>query len=60
MRLNKLLTVALASMMMFSCSNNDEVDNGLSNGEKKAVILRLDGGFDTEDTVDGCKYGIRR
>ncbi len=43
MRLNKLLTVALASMMMFSCSNNDEVDNGLSNGEKKAVILRLDG-----------------
>lgn len=43
MRLNKLLTVALASMMMFSCSNNDEMDNGLSNGEKKAVILRLDG-----------------
>ena len=43
MRLNKLLTVALASMMMYSCCNNDEMDNGLSNGEKKAVILRLDG-----------------
>lgn len=42
MKLNKLLMVALAGMTMFSCSNNDEMDNGLSN-EKKAVVLRLDG-----------------
>lgn len=43
MRLNKLLVVALAGMTMFSCSNNDEMDNGLSNGEEKTVVLKLDG-----------------
>lgn len=43
MRLNKLLVVALTGMTMFSCSNNDEMDNGLSNGEKKTVVLKLDG-----------------
>lgn len=43
MRLNKLLVVALASMTMFSCSNDDEMGNGLSNGEKKTVVLKLDG-----------------
>lgn len=43
MRLNKLLVVALAGMTMFSCSNDDEMGNGLSNGEKKTVVLKLDG-----------------
>lgn len=43
MRLNKLLVVALAGMTMFSCSNNDEMDNGLSNGEEKTVVLKLNG-----------------
>lgn len=43
MRLNKLLVVALAGMTMFSCSNDDEPGNGASNGEKKTVVLKLDG-----------------
>lgn len=43
MKLNKFLAVALASMAMFSCSNNDELENGSLSNEEKTVVLKLEG-----------------
>lgn len=43
MRLNKLLMVALASMTMLSCSNDDDPGNGNLSNEEKTVVLKLEG-----------------